>query len=117
MFKGIANIASMLKQAQSMGGKMQEVNEKLKGQRAVGTAGAGMVEVEVNGLGETLRVTIDPMLVEKQDKEMIEQLIPAAINQAQAKAKELHMEAMKSLTDGMDIPGLSETLSKFGGAS
>jgi len=115
MFKGIANIASMLRQAQNVGKQMQDVNEKLQGQRAVGSAGGGMVEVEVNGLGDMLRLTIDPLLVEKQDREMIEQLVPAAVNQAQAKAKELHAEAMKSLTAGMNLPGLDDALAQMSG--
>ena len=57
MFKGLGNlgnIGSLLKQAQEMGSKWEAVNEQLKLQRAVGTAGGGMVEVEVNGVGEVL---------------------------------------------------------------
>ncbi len=110
MFKGLANIASLVKQAQQMGSKLQGVNEELKAQRASGSAGGGLVEVEVNGLGEVLRVRIDPKLVEQQDREMIEDLIPAATNQAIAKSRQLHADAVKSMTSGMDIPGLGEAL-------
>ena len=70
MFKGIANIASLLRQAQQMGGKVQAINEQLKSQRARGSAGGGMVEAEVNGLGEVLRIQIDPTLVERGEREM-----------------------------------------------
>ena len=115
MFKGIANLANMVRQAQQVGSKMQALNEKLKSERATATTGGGMVEVEVNGLGEVLRVSIDPALVARGEREMIEDLIPAAVNQAVAKAKQLHVAAMKSLTDGMDIPGLSDTLSQLTG--
>lgn len=100
----------MMKQAQQMGSKMKEVNDKLKSQRVTASAGAGMVEVEANGLGEILRVTIEPDLIEKGERDMIESLLPAAINQVAAKAKQLHMELM---TDGMDVPGLDKALAQF----
>ena len=115
MFKGLGNIASIMKQAQNMGGRMQAINDELRGKKATGTAGGGMVEVEVNGLGEALRVTIEPSLVEKGETEMIEDLLPAAFNQAVAKANQLRVEAMQSLTDGMDLPGLGDALAKFTG--
>ena len=115
MFKGLANLGSIMKQAQEMGGKMTELNEQLKVKRATGSAGAGMVEVEVNGLGEVLRVSIDPKLIEGNEQDMIEDLVPAAVNQAVQKSKELHAEAMQSLTAGLDLPGLNETLAKFTG--
>ena len=113
MLKGLGNIASLMKQAQQMGGQLQQINERLKSQRATGAAGGGMVEVEVNGLGEVLRVAIDPALVERGEREMIEDLLPAAANQALAKAKQLHVEAMQSLTEGLDMPGLNEAISKI----
>lgn len=74
-----------------------------------------MVEVEVNGIGDVLRVKIDPALMEEGDREMIEDLIPAAVNQAQAKAKQLHQEAMQSMANGLNLPGLNEALAQFTG--
>ncbi len=115
MFKQIANFANLMKSAQSMGSRMGEVQEKLKAERATGTSGAGMVTAEVNGLGEVLKISIDPVLIEKQDREMIEDLVPAAVNQAVAKSKQLHMEAMQSLTEGIDVPGLGDAIAKFTG--
>lgn len=112
MFQGIANFAMLLRQAQQMGTKMQALSEQLKLQRATGTAAGGMVQVEVNGLGEVLRLTIDPALT---DREMIEDLVPAATNQALAKAKQLHVEAMQTLTADLDIPGLNEGLAQMTG--
>ena len=116
MFKGLgnlANLAGMLKQAQQMGSRMQELNESLRGRRAEGTAGAGMVVVEVNGLGEVLSCRINPSVA--ADRELIEDLIPAAVNAALARAKPLHAEAMKDLAAGMDLPGLDEMLAKMTG--
>ena len=69
-----------------------------------------MVEAEVDGLGQVLRITIDPALVERKDRELLEDLVPAAVNAAVAKSKELHAEVLKSLTDGMDLPGLKDAL-------
>jgi DNA-binding YbaB/EbfC family protein len=118
MFKGLGNLAnlgSLVKQAQEMGSRMQAVNDELKTKRATGTAGGGLVEVDVNGLGEALAVRIDPSLVAKGDREMIEDLLPAAFNAAQQKAKQLHKEALESLTGGMQIPGLQEALAQLSG--
>ncbi len=113
MFKGLgslANIGGLIKQAQQMGGKLKELNEELRTKRAKGTAGGGLVEVEVNGLAEVLAVRIDPSLVEKGDREMIEDLLPAAVNAANAKAKQFHAEAMQQVTQGLNVPGLEEML-------
>lgn len=112
MFKGLGNMASMIRQAQQMGGKMEEISAQLKSRRVQGAAGGGMVEVEANGLGEVLRVRIEPTLT---DREMIEDLLPAAVNQASAKAKQLHVEMMQSLAGGIDLPGLSDMISQLGG--
>ena len=110
MFKGLGNFASLLKQAQQMGGRIQQVNEELRSKRATGSAGAGMVEAEVDGLGQLLRVTIDPALIERKDRELIEDLVPAAVNAAIVKSKELHAEALRSITGGIDLPGMKEAL-------
>ena len=115
MFKGIGNIASLMRQAQQVTGQMQSMNEQLKEQRARGSAGGGLVEVEVNGLGEILSLSIDPSLMEKGDREMIEDLVPAAANQAVAKAKQLHADAMRDMASGLQVPGLDEALAKFTG--
>jgi DNA-binding YbaB/EbfC family protein len=118
VFKGLgnlANIGALLKQAQEFGGKMQALQEELKAKRATGSAGGGLVEVDVNGLGEALAVRIDPSLVEKGDREMIEDLLPAAFNAAQQKAKQLHAEAMQSLTGGIPLPSLQDALSQLTG--
>lgn len=116
MFKGLgnlANIGALLKQAQEFGSKMQAIQDELRTKRSTGVAGGGLVEVEVNGLGEALAVRIDPTLVERRDREMIEDLLPAAFNAAQQKAKELHTDAMRLLTGGIPLSGLPEVLSQL----
>ena len=113
LFKGLGNLGnlgSLMKQAQQMSGRMQEITARMKEQRVTGSSGGGMIEAEVNGVGDLLRVTIESNLVQSGDREMIENLIPAAVNQALAKARALHGEAMKELTGGLDIPGLNEAM-------
>lgn len=114
MFKGIGDLAGMLKQAQSMGSRMKEMNEQLSAIRAIGSAGGGLVEVEVNGLGEMMQISIDSTLLEKKDRELIEDLVPAATNAALSKAKEQQARSMQDLAGGMDIPGLSDALQTLG---
>ncbi len=118
MFKGLENIANLgglMKQAQEMSGKIKQLTEELKTKRVVGSSGAGLVEVEASGTGEVLAVRIDPGLIEKQDRELVEDLLPGAINDAQAKAKELYASKMQELTGGMNIPGLGDMFSQLGG--
>ena len=118
MFKGLenlANIGTLLKQAQQMGSKMQQVTESLKARRAEGNAGGGMVTVEVNGIGEVLCCRIAPSLITTGDRELIEDLLPAAVNAALAKSKELHAQAMKSMAEGLDVPGLDSMLAQLSG--
>lgn len=120
MFEGLgklANLGSMLKQAQQMGGRLKQIAEELKTKRVEGTAGGGLVTVEVNGVGEVLSCRIDPSLVTSGDRELIEDLVPAAMNQALAKSRELHAEAMKSLTAGLDVPGMNDMLSQLSGGN
>jgi DNA-binding YbaB/EbfC family protein len=116
VFKGLGNLANLpalMKQAREMGGRMQALEQELRAKRTTGAAGGGLVEVDVNGLAEVLAVRIDPSLVEKGEREMIEDLLPAAFNAAQQKAKQLHAEAMQSLTGG--LPGLQEALAQLAG--
>jgi nucleoid-associated protein EbfC len=109
----LANLGSLMKQAQEIGGRMQAMQEELRAKRATGAAGGGLVEVEVNGLAEVLAVRIDPTLVEKQDREMIEDLLPAAFNAAQQKAKQMHAEAMQAIAGGLPLGNLQDALSQM----
>ncbi len=113
MFKGLSNLGALLRQAQQLGGRMHEIGEELKKRRATGSAGGGMVVIEVNGLMEVLRCQIDPQLFAGGDRELIEDLVATAVNQAIAKGKQMHGEVLRDLTGGADVPGLGEALSKF----
>jgi nucleoid-associated protein EbfC len=113
VFKGLSGLGSILKQAQEIGGRMKALNEELKSRRVTGSAGGGMVEIEVNGLNEVLGCRIDPQLVAGGDRELIEDLVATAANQALAKAQQLHAEAMQSITGGLNVPGLSDAMGKL----
>lgn len=115
MFKGISNFASILKQAQQIGGQMGKLNDELKNRRVTGSSGGGMVEVEVNGIMEVLKCKIDPSLLAGGNREFLEDMIVAAVNQAIAKGKQLHAEAIRDLTGGISLPGLDEMMEKFTG--
>ena len=116
MFKGLGNIASLIKQAQSMGTELPAKTEALKTKRVTGTAGGGMVTVIADGLGMVHSIAIDDILRDKGDLEMIQDLLPAAINDAMAKAKTLHVEMMQEFTGGMQMPaGMDDMLKQMSG--
>ena len=117
MLKGLSNFGSLLKQAQEIGGKMRGLTEELRGRRVTGSAGGGMVEVEVNGLAEVLATRIDPELFRQGDRELIEDLVTTATNEALVKAKQLHADTLKSMTGNLELPGLEQALAKFMGTS
>ncbi len=114
MFKGLGNIASLLKEAQNIGPRMEQVTAELKEKRLASSAGGGMVTVHANGLGHILKIEIDPLLIEKGDVEMVADLLPAAINDVTSKSKQLHVDSMQSIAGGFSLPaGLDEALQKF----
>ena len=98
------NLGQMMKQAQAMQAKMQEMQAALERTEVTGVSGGGMVEVTVSGKGETRRVKIDPKLIDSADIGMLEDLIVAAANDARAKVEQ-HMQAeMAKLTGGLQLP-------------
>lgn len=113
MFKGLGNLANlgaMLKQAQQLGSQMQEVNERLKGLRATGVAGDGLVSVEMNGAFEVVACRIDAARWSQMDAKSLEQLLPVAINDALQKAKALQLEAIGGATEALDLAALKTAL-------
>jgi DNA-binding YbaB/EbfC family protein len=103
MAKGIGN---MMKQIQKMQQEMEKIQEELANKTVEGSAGGGMVKVTANGKQEILEIKIDPEVVNKDDVEMLQDLIVAAVNQAKEKAQELANEEMSRLTGGLKIPGM-----------
>ncbi len=97
------NIQQMMKQAQQMQERLQQQMADL---RVEGNAGGGMVTVVVNGAKQMLSLKIDPEVVSKDDVEMLQDLILAAVNDAQRKADEEMSQKMGGMIPGLKIPGL-----------
>jgi nucleoid-associated protein EbfC len=97
------NIQQMMKQAQQMQEKMQK---EMAGLKVEGNAGGGMVTVVVNGAKQVQSLKIDPEVVSKDDVEMLQDLIVAAINDAHRKADEEMSQKMGGMMGGLKIPGL-----------
>lgn len=102
----LGNMSNILKQAQAMQEQMAKVQEQAAAKTVSGTAGGGIVTVTVNGAMDLLSVKIDPEVVKAGDVDMLQDLVVAAGNDALKKSREMMAEEMKSVTDGMKIPGL-----------
>lgn len=102
----MANFGKLMKQAQQMQAKMAELQEELAKTEFEVSSGGGMVTVRMNGQQEVLAVKIEDEVFAEGDKEMLEDLIVAAINEARQKAADMAKEQMAALTGGMNIPGL-----------
>ena len=100
----MTNIGNMMKQAQQLQKKMSEAQEKLKSIEVEGISGGGMVKVIVNAKGDIKKIDIDKSIIDPNEKEMIEDLILAAINDAKRKAENVASEEMKNLTGGISLP-------------
>tara|TARA_A100001388_G_C28624208_1_gene429094 strand:+ start:62 stop:373 length:312 start_codon:yes stop_codon:yes gene_type:complete len=96
------NMGALLQQAQMMQKKMQEVESRLKTMEVEGKVSEGLVKVVMNGKGEIKKIKISPSL--KEDVEVIEDLLMAAISEAKKKADNLSESEMKSVTGGMPLP-------------
>ena len=105
----MANIGAMgnlLKQAQEMQARMAKVQDELAHKTVLGTAGGGMVEATVNGQFNVTAIKIEPSVINADEKEMLEDLILAAVNDGVRKARELVSSEMSKLTGGLKIPGM-----------
>jgi len=98
------NFGNMLKQAQEMQSKMEEMQQKLAAADHVGEAGGGMVSVTLSGKSEVRSVKIDPSLMTPGEAEVLEDLIVAAFNDARAKVEAAMQEQMSDLTGGLPLP-------------
>ena len=98
------NIQALMKQAQEMQKKMKEAQDEMQNQDFEGTAGGGMVKVITSGTGNAKKVTIDDSLIKLDEKEIFEDLIIAAFNDAKKKAEEGSEELMKNATGGLNLP-------------
>ena len=107
MLKGLGNLgdmARMMKAAQEMQGKMAEMQASLDGITVEGSAGAGLVKVTATAKGELKALSIDPSIFREEDREMVEDLILAAVKDAQGKASERMNDEMRRVTEGLGLP-------------
>lgn len=99
------NMNNLMKQAQKMQRQMEESQKELETKEFTATAGGGAVEVAVTGKKEVIRVTLDKEVIDPEDKEMLEDLIMAAVNEAMKKAEDASAESMSKMTGGMGLGG------------
>ncbi|TKB07157.1 YbaB/EbfC family nucleoid-associated protein [Desulforhopalus sp. IMCC35007] len=104
------DINNIMQQAKSMQEKMAKIQEDLSKKTLTGSAGGGMVEVTVNGQGEVLKVSIEKIVIDPSEAEMLQDLIVAATNDAIRRAKELSQQELGQLTGGLNIPGLTNLM-------
>ena len=98
------NLSGLMKQAQQMQAKMQEMQTRLEGMEIEGSSGAGLVAVTLNGRGDLRRVRIDPKLADPDDMEMLQDLIVAAHADAKQKIEQLAADEMQKMTGGLNLP-------------
>ena len=97
------SIGKLMQQAQAMQGKVQEAQEELANMEITGEAGAGLVKVTMNGRHEVRGVQIDDSVLE-EDREMLEDLVAAAVNDAVQRVNRTTQEKMSEITGGMNLP-------------
>jgi DNA-binding YbaB/EbfC family protein len=102
----LGNMANLMKQAQAMQAQMAKLQEEAATKTVTGTAGGGMVTVTANGGMDIVSIVINPEAAKGGDVDMLQDLVLAATNDALKKARQMVADQMKSVTGGMNIPGL-----------
>ncbi|MBU1077961.1 MAG: YbaB/EbfC family nucleoid-associated protein [Spirochaetes bacterium] len=102
------NFANMFSQISKMQEKMKAIQKELESREVEASAGGDMVTVKMNGKKEVIEIKINKEVVNPDEVEMLEDLLVAAINQAQTKVQEVVSEEMGKLTGGLNIPGMPD---------
>ena len=102
----IGAMGNLLKQAQDMQARMAKIQEELANKTVEGSAGGGMVQVTVNGQFNVTAVKIEASVINAAEKDMLEDLILAAVNDGVRTARDLVSSEMSKITGGLKIPGL-----------
>ena len=100
----MADFMKMLQQAQEMQGRLQQMQQELESKTVTASSGGGMVTATADGKGQLRSIRIDPTVVKAEDVEMLEDLVIAAVSEAQKKAGETAQEEMQKLTGGLSLP-------------
>ena len=98
------NLGEMMKQVEAMQSRMADMQAKLERMAVTGQSGGGLVQVTLNGKGAMRALLIDPSLFKPEEKEIVEDLILAAHNDAKTKVEAVMAEEMKSVTGGLPLP-------------
>ena len=98
------DMMGMLKKAQALQSKMNELQAELKTREIIGSSGQGRVKVTMNGSQDVLKISIDPEVVKPDETDLLEDLVLAAINDARTKVTRLVEEEMGKLSGGMGLP-------------
>ena len=107
MLKGLGQLGDMgklMKQAQEMQSRMTDVQNRLDAIEVTGESGAGLVQVTATAKGAVTRLVIDPSLCRPEEREVVEDLIVAAIQDAQARAMAAAQAEMAKVTEGLELP-------------
>jgi len=100
----MTNIQQLMQMGQQLQARISQLQESLDQQTVTTSSGGGMVEVTTDGKGEVKRIRIDPACVDPRDVEMLEDLVLAAVNQAQTKAREIYEKEMRKAAGGLPFP-------------
>ena len=101
------DLGSIMKQAQKIQAQMARMQEELAARTVEASAGGGMITVVASGKQEIVSIKIEPEVIDANDREMLQDLVVAAVNEALRKSQEMVSEEMKKITGGLNIPGLS----------
>ena len=101
---GLGDMAKMMNKAQEMQGKMAKIQDDLEQVEVHGEAGAGLVKISANAKGEVKSLDIDPTILIASEKEVVEDLIIAALNDALTKGQEAKQKELSKLTEGLNLP-------------
>lgn len=101
---GLGDMAGMMKKAKEMQDKMAQMQDDLQNVTVTGESGAGLVKATATAKGDLTALDIDPSIFNSDDKEVVEDLILAAIKDAQAKAAAKSQEEMSKMTEGLGLP-------------
>ncbi len=104
----MADIRQLMKMGQQLQNKIKEMQDSLQSEELVASSGGGMVTASVTGKGDLKSITIDPEVIDPEDAEMLEDLVVAAVAEAQNRARDFSEEQMRGATGGLPVqlPGL-----------
>jgi len=115
MFKNLGNIANLMKTFGQLPERMAKLKQQMEAKRIRGRACEGdhQVTVEVSGLGLVHEVDVSSTLLAPEHKSLVQRLTLEAINHAVVQAKSMHVEAVRELTHGVDLPGMDKIIEEM----